>query len=186
MAFATDMLDHHERGIDAADLATSRAEDRVVAPSAQDLIQLQSSGGAGPARRPARPVRGRVEEGDLGVPQTTLDPHGAARARTTSTPRTPPAMIAHHEAAIRMSAAERRAGVHAELRRMAGDITDLARSRRAGVAPRVPPSSAALPFAAAAGALRIGERGHELAERELAEHRVPEVRMCHDRVGKKR
>ena len=37
------------------------------------------------------------------------------------------AMIAHHRLAIRMAAIERRKGVHEELRRMSGDITDLAR-----------------------------------------------------------
>ncbi len=125
MAFATEMLDHHERGIDAADLASSRAEDRVVRRAAQDLIQLQS-----PEAQVLRVVRrvlaeGGVDKGDLGVPQT-LDP-AELRAADDFDAAYAAAMIVHHEAAIRMSAAERRGGVHAELRRMAGDITDLAR-----------------------------------------------------------
>jgi uncharacterized protein (DUF305 family) len=126
MAFATDMLDHHERGIDAADLALSRAEDRVIRRSAQDLIQLQSSE-AQVLRANRRALsQGGVEKDDLGVPQTTLDP-AALRTADDFDAAYAAAMIAHHEKAIRMSAIERRKGVHAGLRSMTGDITDLAR-----------------------------------------------------------
>jgi uncharacterized protein (DUF305 family) len=126
MAFATEMLDHHERGIDAADLAASRAEDRVVRRSATELIQLQS-----PEAQILRVVRrvlseAGVDKGDLGVVPSTLDPK-ELRGADDFDAAYAAGMIAHHEAAIRMSAAERRTGVHAELRRMAGDITDLAR-----------------------------------------------------------
>jgi uncharacterized protein (DUF305 family) len=126
MAFATDMLDHHERGIDAADLALSRAEDRVIRRSAQDLIQLQSSEGQVLRANRRALAEGGVEKGDLGVPQTTLDP---AELRTADDfdAAYAAAMIAHHEKAIRMSAIEGRNGVHAGLRSMTGDITDLAR-----------------------------------------------------------
>ena len=109
LAFATDMLEHHERGIDAADLASSRAKDRVVRVSARDLIQLQS-----PEAQILRVVKrviseGGVEKGDLGVPQTTLDP---AELRTADDfdAAYADAMIAHHELAIRMAAVERRRG----------------------------------------------------------------------------
>jgi uncharacterized protein (DUF305 family) len=126
MAFATDMLDHHERGIDAADLGLSRAEDRVIRRSAQDLIQLQSSE-AQVLRANRRALSdGGVEKGDLGVPQTTLDP-AQLRAADDFDAAYAAAMIAHHEKAIRMSGVESRKGVHAGLRSMTGDITDLAR-----------------------------------------------------------
>lgn len=126
LAFARDMLDHHERGIDAADLASGRAKDRVIRVSARDLIQLQS-----PEVQVLRVVRrviseGGVETGDLGVPRSTLD-SAKLRAAADFDAAYAAAMTAHHEAAIRMSAVERRRGEHAELRRMAGDITDLAR-----------------------------------------------------------
>ena len=126
LAFARDMLDHHERGIDAADLAPSRAKDRVVRVSARDLIQLQS-----PEAQVLRVVRRTIAEagrepGDLGVPRSTLDAT-KLRAAADFDDSYAEAMIAHHQAAIRMSAVERRRGEHAELRRMAGDITDLAR-----------------------------------------------------------
>jgi uncharacterized protein (DUF305 family) len=126
MAFAIDMLDHHERGIDAADLARSRAAEREIRRSALDLVQLQS-----PEVQVLRVVRrviaeAGVEEDDLGVPQTTLDATKLLAADDFDTAYAA-AMIAHHELAIRMSAAERRTGVHEELRRMAGDIIDLAR-----------------------------------------------------------
>jgi uncharacterized protein (DUF305 family) len=126
MAFATDMLDHHERGIDAADLAASRTTDPVIRRSARDLIQLQSI-----EAQVLRAVRrtlseAGVEKGDLGVPRTTLDA-AQLRAADDFDAAYAAAMIAHHEVAIQMSAVERRAGVHEELRRMAGDITDLAR-----------------------------------------------------------
>jgi uncharacterized protein (DUF305 family) len=126
MAFATDMLDHHERGIDAADLAPRRAESRAVRTAASDLIQLQS-----PEAQVLRAVRrtladGGIEEGDLGVPRSSLDPAELRTADDFDAAYTRE-MIAHHEAAIAMAAVERERGVHAELRRMAGDITDLAR-----------------------------------------------------------
>jgi len=126
MAFATDMLDHHERAIDAADLAPRLAEDREIRRAAQDLVLLQS-----PESQVLRVVRrtladGGVEPGDLGVPRSELDP-AELRAADDFDAAYATEMIAHHEAAIRMSAAERRAGIHEELRRMSGDITDLAR-----------------------------------------------------------
>ena len=126
MAFATEMLDHHERGIDAADFAKDRAKDPVIRRSARDLILLQSL-----EVQVLRAVRrtlaeAGVEKGDLGVPETTLDVAELRRADDVDAAYAT-AMIAHQEAAIRMSAAERREGIHAELRRMAGDITDLAR-----------------------------------------------------------
>jgi uncharacterized protein (DUF305 family) len=126
MAFATDMLDHHERGIDAADLALSRAEDPVIRRSAKDLIQLQSSE-AQVLRADRRALsEGGVEEEDLGVAQTTLDP-AELRAADDFDAAYVAAMIAHHEKAIRMSAIEQRKGIHTGLRSMTGDIADLAR-----------------------------------------------------------
>jgi uncharacterized protein (DUF305 family) len=126
MAFATEMLDHHERGIDAADLAKTRAKDRVIRRSAADLILLQS-----PEVQVLRVVRrtlaaGGVDQGDLGVPNSDLDPASLRRTKNFDAAYAT-AMIAHHEAAIRMAAAERRTGIHEELRRMSQDITDLAR-----------------------------------------------------------
>jgi uncharacterized protein (DUF305 family) len=126
MAFATDMLAHHERGIDAADLALSRAESGVIRRSARDLIQLQSSEAQVLRANRRALADGGVEQSDLGVPQTTLDP-AELRAADDFDAAYAAAMIAHHEKAIRMAAIERRKGVHAGLRSMTGDITDLAR-----------------------------------------------------------
>jgi len=126
LAFATEMLDHHERGIDAADLAADRANDAVVRRSASDLIQLTS-----PEVQTLRVVRrtlaeGGVDQGSLGVASTALDP--AQLRRVDDFDRAyADAMIAHHQEAIRMAAIERQKGEHEELRRMSGDITDLAR-----------------------------------------------------------
>ena len=129
MAFATQMLEHHERALDAADLAASRAEDPVVRRAARDLIQLQAT--EAQTLRTVRRVltEGGIEEGDLGVPATTLDPD-ALRAAEDFDRAYAEAMIDHHELAIRMAAAERAGGRHAELRRMSGDITDLARFQK--------------------------------------------------------
>jgi len=129
MAFATQMLMHHERGIDAADLAATRAKDPVVRRAARELIQLQAV-----EVQTLRTVRrvlaeGGIEEGDLGVPATTLDPTALRRAEDFDRAYAE-AMIAHHQLAIRMSAAERAGGRHAELRRMSGDIADLARFQK--------------------------------------------------------
>jgi uncharacterized protein (DUF305 family) len=126
MAFATEMLEHHERGLDAAELARTRAQDPVIRRSARDLIQLQAV-----EAQTLRAVRrtlaeAGVEAGDLGVPQTTLDP---AKLRTAADfdRAYAEAMIDHQEAALPMTQVERREGVHEELRRMSGDIADLAR-----------------------------------------------------------
>lgn len=126
LAFATQMLAHHELAIDAADLAATRARDRVVRRAARELIQLQAV-----EVQTLRIVRkvladAEVEAGDLGVPPATLDP-AALRGAPDFDRAYAQAMIAHHRLAIRMSAAERAGGRHAELRRMSEDITDLAR-----------------------------------------------------------
>ncbi len=126
MAFATQMLMHHERSIDAADLAATRAKDPIVRRAARELIQLQAV--EVQTLRTVRRVLAEagVEEGDLGVPATTLDP-AALRGAEDFDRAYAEAMIAHNRLAIRMSAAERAGGRHAELRRMSQDITDLAR-----------------------------------------------------------
>jgi uncharacterized protein (DUF305 family) len=126
MAFATEMLEHHERGIEAAELARTRARDTVVRRSATDLIQLQSV-----EVQTLRSVRrtlaeAGVEAGDLTARQTTLDP-ASLRTAADFDRAYAEAMISHQETAIGMTQAERREGVHAELRRMSGDIADLAR-----------------------------------------------------------
>ena len=126
MAFATEMLEHHERGLDAAELARTRARDPVIRRSARDLIQLQAV-----EAQTLRAVRrtlaeAGVEAGDLGVPQTTLDP-AQLRAAEDFDRAYAEAMISHQEAALPMTQVERRDGVHEELRRMSGDIADLAR-----------------------------------------------------------
>ncbi len=126
MAFATAMLAHHERGIDAAELARTRARDRVIRRSATDLIQLQAV--EVQTLRTVRRVLAEagVAQGDLGAPQSQLDLAAMRRAQDLDRAYAD-AMIRHHEAALRMSRVEQRTGVHAELRRMAGDIVDLAR-----------------------------------------------------------
>jgi uncharacterized protein (DUF305 family) len=126
MAFATEMLEHHELGLDAAELARTRARDPVIRRSARDLIQLQAV-----EAQTLRAVRrtlaeAGVEAGDLGVPQTTLDP-AQLRAAEDFDRAYAEAMISHQEAALPMTQVERRDGVHEELRRMSGDIADLAR-----------------------------------------------------------
>ena len=126
LAFATEMLAHHERGIDAADLAGRRARDPVVRRSARELIQLTSVE-AQTLRTVRRVVtEGGVKQGSLGVPQTALDP-AALRQASDFDRAYADAMIAHHRLAIQMAAVERQKGEHEELRRMSGDITDLAR-----------------------------------------------------------
>jgi uncharacterized protein (DUF305 family) len=126
MAFATEMLDHHERGIDAAELARTRATSREIRVSARDLIQLQSSE-AQVLRAVKRTLAaGGIEPGDLGTPRSTLDPERLRNAEDFDAAYVA-AMIPHHAAAIRMSAVERRDGIHEGLRSMTGDISDLAR-----------------------------------------------------------
>jgi uncharacterized protein (DUF305 family) len=59
------------------------------------------------------------------VPETELEP-GELRRADEFDRAFIDALIPHHEAAIAMAGAER-AGEHGELRRMSGDISDLAR-----------------------------------------------------------
>jgi uncharacterized protein (DUF305 family) len=126
LAFAVEMLDHHERGLDAAALALRRARDPVVRRSARDLSQLTPV--EAQTLRTVRRVltEGGVKQGSLGVPRTTLDAK-ALRGATDFDRAYADAMIAHHRLALRMAAVERQKGVHEELRRMSGDISDLAR-----------------------------------------------------------
>ena len=126
MAFATQMIPHHERGIDAADLARTRARDPLIRRTVGDLLQLQPV--EVQTLRTVRRVLAEagVDEGDLGVSAPRLDLAELRRAQDFDRAFAE-ALIAHHQAAIRLAAAERGAGEHAELRRMSGDITDLAR-----------------------------------------------------------
>jgi uncharacterized protein (DUF305 family) len=126
MAFATQMIPHHERGIDAADLARTRARDPLIRRTARDLLQLQPV--EVQTLRTVRRVLGEagVEEGDLAVSAAPLN-LTALRAAENFDRAFADTLIRHHEAAMRLAAAERRGGKHAELRRMSGDITDLAR-----------------------------------------------------------
>jgi uncharacterized protein (DUF305 family) len=126
MAFATQMIPHHERGLDAAELARTRARDPLIRRTASDLVQLQSV-----EVQTLRTVRralseAGVDEGDLGVSAAPLD-LAALRGAANFDRAFADALIAHHDAAIRLTAAELRGGEHAELRRMSGDIADLAR-----------------------------------------------------------
>jgi uncharacterized protein (DUF305 family) len=126
MAFATQMIPHHERGIDAAELARTRARDPLIRRTARDLLQLQPV--EVQTLRTVRRLLGKagVEEGDLAVAAAPLDLN-ALREAADFDRAFADALISHHETAIRLAAAERRGGEHAELRRMSGDITDLAR-----------------------------------------------------------
>jgi len=126
MAFVTEMIPHHERGVDAADLARTRAKRPQTKRAAAEILQFQSTELSN--MRVVRDVLGNagVEAGDLGVPQTSLD-----LSELRNAPDFDRAfidmMIPHHELAIRMARAERAGGIHADLRRTATDVSDLAR-----------------------------------------------------------
>ena len=126
MAFVTEMIPHHERGVDAADLARTRSKHPQIKRSAQDLLQFQSTELA--SMRVVRDVLGKagVEAGDLGVPRTQLDLRDLRNA-TDFDRAYIDQMIPHHELAIRMARPEREQGIHADLRRTATDVSDLAR-----------------------------------------------------------
>ena len=126
LAFAEEMLAHHAHGIAAAKVARTRGKNPVIRRSARDLIQLQEI--EAQTLRSVKKVltEGGVERGSLGVPQTTLDPDDLRRADDFDRAYAD-GMIAYHKLAMRMTAAERAKGIHEELRRMSGDIDDLAR-----------------------------------------------------------
>ena len=126
MAFVTEMIPHHERGVDAADLARTRAKRPQIKRAAEDLLQFQS-----PELSSMRVVRdvlakAGLEAGDLAVPRTSLDLRELRNA-TDFDRAYIDLMIPHHELAIRMGRAEREQGMHADLRRTATDVSDLAR-----------------------------------------------------------
>ena len=126
MAFVTEMISHHERGVDAADLALTHAKHPEIRRSARELLQFQSTELAN--MRVVRDVLGKagVKVGDLGVPPTSLDLRELRNA-TDFDRAYIDQMIPHHELAIRMGRAEREQGIHADLRRTATDVSDLAR-----------------------------------------------------------
>jgi uncharacterized protein (DUF305 family) len=126
MAFATDMLTHHELTLDAADIAKTKGKDQIVRRSARDLITLQAV--EAQTLRNVKKLLGDagIEKGDLGTGPSTLDPDELRNADDFDRAYAD-AMIRHHELALKMTAAELRSGEHAELRRMSQDIADLAR-----------------------------------------------------------
>jgi uncharacterized protein (DUF305 family) len=126
MAFVTQMISHHERAVDAAEVARTEAQHAQLRRVARELIQFQAAELA--TLRVVRPVlaNAQVNEGDLGVPESRLDARALRRAGDFDRAFVD-ALISHHELAIDMARAERAGGVHAELRQMAIDITDLAR-----------------------------------------------------------
>ncbi len=126
MTFVTEMIPHHERGVDAADLALTRAKHAEIKRSARELLQFQSTELAN--MRVVRDVLGKagVKVGDLGVPATSLDLRELRNA-TDFDRAYIDQMIPHHELAIRMARPEHEQGIHADLRRTATDVSDLAR-----------------------------------------------------------
>jgi uncharacterized protein (DUF305 family) len=128
VAFVNAMIPHHEQGVDAADLALSRAEHRPLERLAQEIVQLQSIELA--TLRSVRDVlqEAGVEEGDLGLSEaelgTGLDPAELRNAGDFDCAFLE-MMVPHHEGAIRIARAELESGIHAELRRMSEDIIDV-------------------------------------------------------------
>jgi uncharacterized protein (DUF305 family) len=129
MAFVTQTIPHHEAAVDAADLAASRADTGELRRLARELLQVQSTelGSMRIVRRVLADAG--VEEGDLGLEegafQATIDPEPLRDARDFDRAYVD-AMIPHHELMIAMARAERRQGVHAELRLTARDVADFA------------------------------------------------------------
>jgi uncharacterized protein (DUF305 family) len=126
MAFVTQMIPHHERSVDAAEIARTEARHAQLRRLARELIQFQSAELA--TLRIVRQVlaQAQVNEGDLGVPRSRLDVRELRRAGDFDRAFID-GLISHHELSIEMARAERAGGVHAELRQMAVDIGDLAR-----------------------------------------------------------
>jgi uncharacterized protein (DUF305 family) len=126
MAFATDMLTHHELTLDAADLAKAKGKDPIVRRSARDLITLEAVEAQTLRNVKKLLADAGIKKGDLGVGPSTLNPDELRNAGDFDRAYAD-AMIRHHELALKMTAAELRSGEHAELRRMSQDIADLAR-----------------------------------------------------------
>jgi uncharacterized protein (DUF305 family) len=126
MAFATDMLTHHEQTLDAADIARTKGKDPIVRRSARDLITLEAVEAQTLRNVKKLLADAGVKKGDLGVGPSSLNPDELGSAGDFDRAYAD-AMIRHHELALKMTAAELRAGEHAELRRMSQDIADLAR-----------------------------------------------------------
>jgi uncharacterized protein (DUF305 family) len=127
VAFVNAMIPHHEQGVDAADLALSRAEHRSLERLAEDIVQVQSVELG--SLRSVRDVvqEAGVEEGDLGVSEAEQGVHhDPAELRNAEDFDCAflELMIPHHEGAVRMARAELEGGIHAELRRMSENIID--------------------------------------------------------------
>jgi uncharacterized protein (DUF305 family) len=127
VAFVNAMIPHHEQGVDAADLALSRAQHRPLERLAEEIVQVQSVELG--TLRSVRDVvdEAGVEEGDLGLSEEEMGTHpDPAELRNASDFDCAflELMIPHHEGAIRMARKELEGGIHAELRRMSEDIID--------------------------------------------------------------
>ena len=125
-AFADAMIPLHESGVDAADLALSRAQHRRLKDLAFDMVQTRSI-----ELSTLRGVRdlldqAGVEPGDLGAAADSKVDVDTAALRNSSNFDCDfiAAMIPLNEAEIRLARAELADGIHAELRRMSENIVD--------------------------------------------------------------
>jgi uncharacterized protein (DUF305 family) len=127
-AFVNAMVPNHEASVDAADLALSRAEHRQLRQFAEGILQFRSAELT--SLRSVRDVLQEtgVEEGDLGVGDPEQGAEGAIESLRSAADfdcAYLKVMIPHTEGAISMAQAELKAGVHAELRRLAEiDVID--------------------------------------------------------------
>ena len=127
VGFVNAMIPHHEAAVDAADLALSRAEHRPLERLAEGIVQSQSAELSTLRTVSDLVQEAGVEEGDLGLSEAEqgMDHDPAALRNADDFDCAFSAlMIPHHEGAIRMARAELKSGIHAELRRMSGDIID--------------------------------------------------------------
>jgi uncharacterized protein (DUF305 family) len=125
-AFAQAMIPLHESGVDAADLALSRAEHRQLEDLAFDIVQTRSV-----ELSTLRGVRdlldqAGVEPGDLGAAAGSEAKVDTGELRNSSNFDCDfiAAMIPLNESEIRLARAELGDGIHAELRRMSENIID--------------------------------------------------------------
>jgi uncharacterized protein (DUF305 family) len=121
-AFVAKMVNHHQSGVEMAQIAARRGESAFVKRLARDIAATQSKEIAIMRREDAALAREGIDKGSLEVSQDH-DPAVVARADPFD-PTFLRAMIDHHEGALVMAREERDNGADPELKRLAERIIE--------------------------------------------------------------
>ncbi len=125
LAFATQMVEHHEGAIEMAELAGDRAGRPEIRGLAEDIVASQQREVGVLEQASERLEAAGVEAADLGIPahMSGMEHDGAALEDAKPFDRAfIDAMVPHHQGAIRMARVELEKGSDGELKSLARDV----------------------------------------------------------------